>query len=128
MIVYSQLSITFPYSLTEQFFPSFTQTVINKILEENNIEANYDDYKIQHNHLYSPRYRLKVQEKLADTMIINLQIFLRSEPENIFQQWKRFLRFLILGFYKLQNHFYLRLKQLNRQMLKNRKRFLFSRN
>lgn len=102
----------FPLLPNRAILSQFYQTVINKILEENNIEANYDDYKIQHNHLYSPRYRLKVQEKLADTMIINLQIFLRSEPENIFQQWKRFLRFLILGFLQTSEPFLSSLKTI----------------
>ena len=44
----------FPLLPNRAILSQFYQTVINKILEENNIEANYDDYKIQHNHLYSP--------------------------------------------------------------------------
>ena len=82
----------FPLPLTEQFFSQFYQTVINKILKKTILKPIMMIIKYN-TIIFTPRYRLKVQEKLADTMIINLQIFLRSEPENIFNNGRDFYDF-----------------------------------
>lgn len=115
----------FPLLPNRAVLAQFYQTVINKILEENNIEADYEDYKMQHNHLYSSHYKLSVQEKLADTMIINLKIFLRGEADSTFQQWRRFLRFLILGFLQTPEPFSSSLKTIQSTGPKKPKKISF---